>query len=323
MNETVYDTQNISPFALNTTQPVPGGAVAYPGAAAPTTPPAATPTPAAAPTPTPPAWMSDPQFAGMDPALQQIYTNAGQTPAGRGTGFADWQYWQGVGPSQYGRLTNDIAGTGSDQPTGTPWGTGAWSNSGANAGAAGTGTQGSLSAFTVSPFAAPQLSAPLSNPQGTQLYDTLMGIAGQSTNVSPNDPVIKAQSDAYAASTDRATKDYLAAAAEKGGPYGNTDAITRSMTEQAGQAEGAFTANAMASELQARRQQIMQALSGAAGLLTSEQSMQLQSELGNLDAQLSAWSTQQNLAANESQFGRSLAEQAYQFDTTNNNAVFG
>lgn len=70
--------------------------------------------------------------AGMSPQLAAIYQNSGLNPAGRGSGFADWQYWQDVGPSQYGRLAADIAGTGTDQPTGTP-GQGAWSNSGRNA----------------------------------------------------------------------------------------------------------------------------------------------------------------------------------------------
>jgi hypothetical protein len=68
--------------------------------------------------------------SGIDPALAAVYQNAGQTPQGRGTGFADWQYWQGVGPSQYGRLGADIAGTGTDQSTGTPWASGAWQGSG-------------------------------------------------------------------------------------------------------------------------------------------------------------------------------------------------
>lgn len=74
-----------------------------------------------------------PSFAmpdGIDPALAAIYQQAGQNPAGRGTGFADWQYWQGVGPSQYSRLAADIAGRGPDQTTGTPWGAGAWQSSG-------------------------------------------------------------------------------------------------------------------------------------------------------------------------------------------------
>lgn len=280
-----------------------------------------------------PAWTTDPQFANMDPALKNIYTQGGLTPAGRGTGFADWQYWQDVGPSQYNRLAADIAGTGSDQPTGTP-GAGAWMSSGRNATGGGTaGTfGGSLGGFSVTPFAAPAYnpatspifgaSAPTSATQQA-LFDRLMGLASQSTNVSPDDPVIKAQTDAYRAEATRGARDYISAAAEKGGQNANMDAASRSAYEKAGQATAGFQGQAMVNELAARRQQIMQALSGASGLLTSEQSMQLQDQLAQLDAQLSAWGTTQSLGANESQFARNLAQNAYEFDSNMYNTLFG
>ena len=78
--------------------------------------------------------------AGIDPALWAIYQKGGLTPADRGSGFADWQYWQDKGPSTYARLAADIAGTGTDNPQGTP-GQGSWSASGAggNGGAGGPG----------------------------------------------------------------------------------------------------------------------------------------------------------------------------------------
>jgi len=70
--------------------------------------------------------------SGIDPQLAAIYQKSGVNPADRGSGFADWQYWQDKGPSQYARLTQDLAGTGNDQPTGTP-GQGVWQQSGRNA----------------------------------------------------------------------------------------------------------------------------------------------------------------------------------------------
>jgi hypothetical protein len=83
---------------------------------------------------------------GIDPRLAALYQKAGMTPGGEGSGFADWKYWQDKA-SQSGnwdyflsRLGADLAGTGTDQPTGTP-GQGAWSGSGAAdraAGASGT-----------------------------------------------------------------------------------------------------------------------------------------------------------------------------------------
>jgi hypothetical protein len=66
-----------------------------------------------------------------------MYQQAGLQPGDRGSGFADWQYWQNDALNNAGgdwnyiqnRLGNDLAGTGIDQSTGTP-GQGAWSNSG-------------------------------------------------------------------------------------------------------------------------------------------------------------------------------------------------
>lgn len=289
-----------------------------------------------------PAWTSDPQYAGMDPALQAIYTNSGLTPAGRGTGFADWQYWQGVGPSQYGRLTADIAGTGTDQPTGTP-GTGAWMNSGRNrpgapaAAGAAFGASANLSPFEVQAFQTPGY-----NPSGIMagapggadasgLYKFLLGRAtGQITdtsmpnlNVSPNDPIIKAQTDAYGAQAERGARNAQSAAAATGGEFANPEAVARSTEEQAGQATGAFQASAMVNELGARRQEIAQALTGAQGTLTAEQAMALQEEAQQIDTQLQAWQAKTGMGLNESQFERQLAQNAFQFDTTNYNNTFG
>lgn len=62
-----------------------------------------------------------------------IASKAGIKDAGDGSGFADRAYWV-AHPSEIlnGRYAADVAGTGSDQPTGTP-GQGPWQNSGKNA----------------------------------------------------------------------------------------------------------------------------------------------------------------------------------------------
>jgi hypothetical protein len=126
----------------------------------------------------------------------------------------------------------------------------------------------------------------------TDLYKYLYGLGTSSPTIDANDPIIKAQTDAYRAEQDRAGRSYLAQAAESGGPNTNLDAVARSMAEQGAQSTGAFQANLMGNELSARRNQIQQALSGAQGLLTSEQQAQLQEELSQLG----------------------LAQNAYQFD---------
>lgn len=65
--------------------------------------------------------------------IDALLAKAGLQDGGNGSGFADKAYWA-AHPSEVsnGRLAADLAGTGSDQPTGTP-GTGPWQNSGRNA----------------------------------------------------------------------------------------------------------------------------------------------------------------------------------------------
>lgn len=76
-------------------------------------------------------------MANNDPTalIDQLYAGLpwGTAGGGRGSGFADRDYWL-EHPSEIlnGRLAADLAGTGTDQPTGTP-GTGPWSSSGRNA----------------------------------------------------------------------------------------------------------------------------------------------------------------------------------------------
>jgi hypothetical protein len=119
-----------------------------------------------------------------------------------------------------------------------------------------------------------------------------------------NDPIIKNQTDAFRAEQERGVRSGLSALAEKAGSGANLNAETRSGYEKAGQATSAFEAQLMQHELNARRQEIESALSGAMGFLTNEQQMMLQEELAQLQ-----------LAQQESQFGRGLAEQGFEFGT--------
>jgi hypothetical protein len=258
---------------------------------------------------------------GMDPALAAIYQGSGLDPSStRGTGFADWQYWQDVGPSQYARLAADIAGKGSDAPTGTP-GQGAWGTSGSGARLANDNRAAApvvaVPGVTPVPTAAPIVdpASPLTTgPNATNqnaLMDLLMSRAKQSEVVDPNDPVLKAQTDAYNADQTRTERQYEAGLAEKGGPNANMSAERRAGAETVGQNEGSFQAKLMGQELVARRTEIAQALQGASGLLTAEQAMQLQEELTKLDDQIRQSQFVQGQGQQESQFGRSLAQSAF------------
>lgn len=274
----------------------------------------------ATPAATPPASTMP---AGIDPALAAIYQGSGLNPADRGTGFADWQYWQGVGPSQYDRLKADIAGTGSDQPTGTP-GSGSWSTSGAGAaptGAAASGSNGLSLPGNANPAdtnpvgSVDILDNALNTTDASNLYNTLGARASQSLVVDPNDPVIKAQTDAYRAEQTRAARNLEAEQAERGGANSNQDATQRSATEKAAQNTAGFQGTLMANEVAARRQEIQSALSGQQGVLTSEQQMALQQELANLDVKLRSYQFGQSQNQQQSQFAQTLAERGFEFDT--------
>lgn len=149
------------------------------------------------------------------------------------------------------------------------------------------------------------------DPRSDDLFNLLMGRAHQGLNVSPDDPIIKAQTDAYSANNQRAQKSYLSQAAEAGGPNSNTEAIGRSMAEKGAQATGGLQAQLMGNELSSRREEIQQALTGMGSMLTSQQQLSLQRELGLIDAQL----RQQGLNSNNDQF---LANLGLQTQNQNN-----
>ncbi len=158
------------------------------------------------------------------------------------------------------------------------------------------------------------------------LYDLLMQRAGQSLDVNPDDPIIRRQSDAYGAQQERSRRDYLASVAEREGDNANIGAETRRSAEQVGQSTGAFEAQLMGQELSARRQEIRDALNGAMGFLTNQQQLQLQEELAQLELALRQYQFGANLGQEESQFGRTLAQRAFEADQTDawrNSPLYG
>ncbi len=278
------------PGAQFGTQPV--------GAPAPGATPGFVPPPTAAAAPAPAA---DP--SGID----AIYAKAGITDGGRGSGFADRAYWL-EHPSEIanGRLASDLAGTGPDQPTGTP-GSGPWSNSGKGGAPAASGAAPAApTTSAMTPYSSSGSVFSDSNPmtgQSNDLFNNLMARANESLTIQPNDPTIQPQVNAFNAQQQQAARNAEAQMAESAGPNANTGAETRSAQEKIGQNTSAFQATLMGQEVTARRQEIQQALSGAEGLLTAEQQMRLQEE----DQQLSR-------AQNQHQFDENLGQQAYQFD---------
>lgn len=141
--------------------------------------------------------------------------------------------------------------------------------------------------------------------QTSELIDLLMKRAKGSLNIDPNtDPIIRPQVDNYAATQERSRRNYLNTLAESSSPYATgAQATAKTQTsEAAGQNNANFQASLVANELTSRRNEIQAALSEAGSMLTSQQQMALQHELGTINAALQ----QQQLTSNNDQFTAQL-----------------
>lgn len=153
------------------------------------------------------------------------------------------------------------------------------------------------------------------------LYDFLMGRAHQSSQVDPNDPLIRAQSDNYTANLTRGGRRYLSELAERKGSGGNIGAESRMMAEKNAQAGASHEGELMQHESDQRRQEIEQALTLGSQFLTAQQQMSLQKELASIDNNMKLYQT--NLQ--DKQFNAGLAQSGSQFGMTlaNNKDQFG
>jgi hypothetical protein len=128
-------------------------------------------------------------------------------------------------------------------------------------------------------------TTPVQDPRANDLYNTLLGRAKQSENVSPDDPIISGQTDAFAAQQERARRNYLGDLAESSGPYASGAMLgqSRMTAETMGQNVGNFQSQLMGRELESRRKEIQDALSQMGSMLSDEQKMALEKELGYLN----------------------------------------
>ena len=124
------------------------------------------------------------------------------------------------------------------------------------------------------------------DPRNDALYNMLLERAQQGLSVDRNNPVIRQQADAYSANERRASRDYMADLAESSGPYSSLRSEGRLASERVGQRTGAFEAQLMGREIEARRNEIAQALAQMGSLLSDDQRIALQRELGLLDIAL-------------------------------------
>lgn len=132
--------------------------------------------------------------------------------------------------------------------------------------------------------AGPQATS--SQSQTDALYQQLKARATQGLVVDPNDPVLKAQTDAFDANATRTARDTINNIAESSGPQANITGQERMIGERTAQNTGAFRAQLMGRELQSRRDEIQQALTSQQGLLTDEQRMVLQEKMHAMDNEI-------------------------------------
>jgi hypothetical protein len=131
---------------------------------------------------------------------------------------------------------------------------------------------------------------PTSGPSGgplTQkrddLYNTLLQRSQQALGVNLSDPNLKPQMDAFSAAQERARRNYVSDAAERGGPLGNIQGEKRMMAERMGQSVGQFGADLIGREVQAKRAEIQAALAQMGGMLSEDQRAALEMELAKMD----------------------------------------
>lgn len=196
---------------------------------------------------------------------------------------------------QYTDVTGERDGSSTASGTG-----GSFTGAGGNTGFSGYGggNFGGFGGNSASGGFSSSYGGAFSNPRASSLYDILAGRAGQGLAVNARDPIIANQVDSFRAEQERGARNYIDAQAESQGPSANLGSERRLASERAAQTTGGLQAQLMGSELNARRQEIQNALSQMGGMLTSEQSLALQRELGLIDAAL----RQQGITNQNNQF---------------------
>ena len=126
------------------------------------------------------------------------------------------------------------------------------------------------------------------DPAIQELLDMLKKRATQSMEIDKSDPNFRQQADANAGAQNRARRNYQSEAAEKlaANGLGNSGALNneyRFADEQAATGQGQFEAQLVGRELDARRQEIQQALTQMGDILTENQRVALQKQLAELD----------------------------------------
>lgn len=225
-------------------------------------------------------------MSGADPSLKNNPNYwLGRIKDNGGLGSDNSQYWQdaGVGPSAFFNNPNREAG-----------------NSAPAASAPGSWSPGQPINFNIG------YSAPAHDPRYDALYAQLLSRANQSLVVDPNDPAIKAQTDAFRSNANTQRTNDMQAAAERGGPYatGLLGNIARTTSEHVGDSTSQFLGTLLGNEVTARRKEISDALSQMGSQLNAEQVTALHvadQQLAAREAEINAQYGQQQFQANQNQ----------------------
>lgn len=257
-------------------------------------------TPAKSTTPTAP---TAPDIAGY-------YASRGVTPFATSVDYWNqkWNEWGKNDPTYFqSRLAqaDEFTGVGPNYN---------WQAAGAaNPGTSGGGVAAPAAAPAAPAMPAPSYTPPPQDPRMLALYNQLLDRSKQSLNVSPDDPVIKAQTDAASVTGQRSLLKNEQAFAERAGPYA-TGAVgnnARMGAEALGENLQGLTSTLMANEVTSRRQEISQALSGMFGVLSSDQTAALREEDQKLQSRQLDLQQQQNQFTQQLQSAGFTADQAY------------
>lgn len=157
----------------------------------------------------------------------------------------------------------------------------------ANGGAGAAPNQNGSGEQVANPYAPPTQNTTNAGSQ-VSYRDALIQQMNQNPVPSRNDEAVRAQVDPYRAAIDRQVRGQIRDEAESnfgaGQDFGTPERLAAA--ERGGQASGLFESQVVGREIQARRQQIQQALGMFGESLSDDQRRALQKQLADLDAQL-------------------------------------
>jgi hypothetical protein len=181
---------------------------------------------------------------------------------------------------------------------------------GGAAGVAGSGQSFGDTVGGVNSLMSGQVSGQNALPTGSanDLYNTLLQRSGQSLQVNAQDPIIANQVGAFSAQQQRSGRNYMNQLAERNGPNANLTSEGRQVAENEAQQTGQLQATLIQNELTARRTEIQNALTEQGSLLSDQQRIGLQQQLGLLDASL----RQQQINSGNDQFAAQFGLNAEQ-----------